>query len=103
MPVLRYNSRTVTFRVSSEEYEVLAHSCKASGARSLSEFARSALFEKVEELSAPRWTLHSDLNTLGKALGELDAALRGASRKICRILGPSGAEHPDNDSGEAQQ
>jgi hypothetical protein len=95
MPVLRNNSRIVTFRVSSEEYEVLARSCMGSGARSLSEFARTAVFDRIEALSAPRLTLHSDLNTLGKALGELDVALREASRRISRLLGPVGTERAE--------
>ena len=101
MPILRRQSRIVTFRVSSEEYEVLAKSCKSSGARSLSEFARAAVFDKIEVLRAPRLTLHSDLSTLGKALGELDLALREASNRIRRMLGPAGTgqagkeDHPN--------
>lgn len=99
MPILRRHSRIVTFRVSSEEYEVLARSGKSSGARSLSEFARAAVFDKIEALRAPRLTLHSDLSTLGKALGELDVALREASNRICRMLGPAGTGRAgmDND------
>jgi hypothetical protein len=97
MPVLRNNSRTFTFRVSSEEYEVMARACMASGSRSLSEFARTAVFEKIEALSAPRLTLHSDLDTLARALGELDVALREASKRICRLLGPVGTERAGGD------
>jgi len=95
MWVMRNNSRIVTFRVSSEEYEVLARSCMCSGARSLSEFARTAVFDRIEALRAPRLTLHSDLSTLGKALGELDVSLQEASKRICRLLGPVRTERTE--------
>ena len=64
----------------------------ASGARSLSDFARTAMFEKIETLRAPRLTLDGDLSTLCKALGDLDGSLREASKRICRILGPVSSE-----------
>lgn len=95
MSVLRSKPRIVTFRVSSEEYDVLARACQGSGARSLSEFARAAILDRIEALSAPRLTIHSDLSTLGKALGELDVALREASKRICRLLGPVGTERAE--------
>ena len=96
---MRNNSRIVTVRVSSAEYEVLTKSCAASGARSLSEFARSAMFDKIGALRAPRLTLDGDLSTLGKALGELDVSLRETSKRICRMLGPVSTESTENGSG----
>ena len=95
MSVLRIKLRIVTFRVSSEEYNVLAKACIGSGARSLSEFARTAVLDRIDALSAPRLTIHSDLSTLSKALGELDVALRETSKRICRLLGPVGSEQDE--------
>ena len=89
---LKTRPRIVTFRVSGEEFETLVKSCKASGARSLSAFARAAVFDKVNLLAAPKLVLTSDLATLGRTLGELDAALQEASRRIGRLLGPADAK-----------
>lgn len=88
MAVLKRKARIVTYRVSGEEYDVLARSCLRSGARSLAEFSRTAIFDKVAALSAPSLGLNRDLSTLGKALAELNCALREASSRINRLLGP---------------
>jgi len=42
MPVLKRRSRIVSFRLSQEEYDALKDTCLAEGARSISDFARSA-------------------------------------------------------------
>jgi len=42
MPVLKRRSRIVSFRLSQEEYDALKDTCIAQGARSISDFARSA-------------------------------------------------------------
>jgi hypothetical protein len=81
----------LTFRVSAEEYDLLAKACVLAGARSLSEFARLAIFDKVEALSCRSFVLNRDLNTLATQLGGLDEALRQASSRISLLLGPSEA------------
>ena len=88
MPVQKRKSRIVTFRISGEEYDALEQACAACGARSVSEFARAALFERVQAVSAPHLNLSGDLRTLGRVLDDVDAALREASRRIQRLLGP---------------
>jgi hypothetical protein len=80
----------LTFRVSAEEYELLAKACFGAGTRSLSEFARLAVFDKVEALSSRSLVLNRDLNTLATQLGGLNEALRQASSRISLLLGPSG-------------
>ncbi len=42
MPVLKRRTRIVSFRLSEEEYEALFASCVSNGARSVSDYARSA-------------------------------------------------------------
>ncbi len=81
----------MTFRLSAEEYIVLERWCKMSGARSISDFARVAILDKVQLLGAPRLTLASDLTTLGKALGDLDKALCETHKKIQGLLGTADA------------
>jgi len=95
MSELKRKSRLVIFRVPEEDYTALTKWCLSSGARSVSEFVRRAVVEKVETMSARRVTFSGDLNTLGKTLGDLDDLLHEASKNIRRLLGPEGAEVAD--------
>src|SRR3954470_8552233 len=92
MPGLKKKSRLVIFRVPEEDYVALQKWSVASGARSISEFVRLAVLEKVQTMSARRVTFSGDLNTLGKTLGDLDDLLHEASKNIRRLLGPAGEE-----------
>lgn len=87
MNVLKRRSRLVTFRTSAEEYETLLQSCIDSGARSIAEFARATVLERTQ--SSRAGNLHGDLTTLGQSLGELDAALVLARKRIRDVLGPA--------------
>jgi hypothetical protein len=90
MVVLRRRYRLVTFRVHSEEYELLTKACMDSGARSISEFSRTAVLQKVEQTEHARpGTLAGDLATLSDRLAELDAALEETRKKIRSVLGSS--------------
>jgi hypothetical protein len=77
----------VTFRLSADEYEALKTTCATGGARSISDFSRSAVLYQLKTQSLQRVTLADDLTTLGVNLGELDGALRELSRRISRVLG----------------
>ncbi len=92
MAVLKPRSRTVTFRVSSEEFLALTASCQNSDSRSISDFARAAVLHKIR--AAGRGGLaRTDMSTLGKALEELDAALGDVSKAIRSI---PASDNPDN-------
>jgi uncharacterized protein (DUF1778 family) len=95
-------SRIVTFRVSGEEFSLLARASRASGSRSLSAFARDAALDKVNAMQTST-TLSGDLRTLTAVLAQLDTALQDASKKIRRLLGPgSGDENGDfSETGES--
>jgi hypothetical protein len=95
VPESKRKSRLVIFRVPDEDYAALTKWCAASGARSVSEFVRLAVLERVEMLGARRVTFSGDLNTLGKTLGELDELLREASKSISRLLGPAQGDKPE--------
>ena len=56
MPGLKKKSRLVIFRVPEEDYVALTKWCTASGARSISEFVRLAVVEKVQTLGSRRVT-----------------------------------------------
>ncbi len=83
----RGRTRVVTFRVSGEEFGLLARARSSSEARSLSSFARRAVLEKVRTMDTPARTLSGDLATLARTLADLDAALTEVSRRIRRVLG----------------
>ena len=88
--VLKRQSRPVTFRVYFDEYDALAKACLNTGTRSVSEFARAAVLQKVQSLSEPNGTLRGDLATLSKQLGELDVSLEDTQKRIRGVLGSSG-------------
>ena len=48
MSVLRPRNRLVNFRLSEDEFERLKASCALQGARSVSDFARSAVLDRME-------------------------------------------------------
>src|SRR4051812_8086281 len=91
-------SRIITFRVSGDEADSLSRAWRASGARSLSAFARDAALDRVQSMHAPPTTLSGDLTTLTKTLTQLDQSLQEASGKIRRVLGPGGPAGEDMDS-----
>ncbi|MBV9268439.1 MAG: hypothetical protein JO061_19890 [Acidobacteriaceae bacterium] len=94
MVVLQRRSRLVTFRVSADEYDALMQACLGSGARSVAEFARIAVLQRARMVDAQAGTLQGDLTTLGKTLGELDATLDLARKRIRDLLGTgTEAEH----------
>ncbi len=99
MSVLKPRSRTVTFRVSAEEFDALTSSCVDSGARSISDFARAAVMQKIHSAGVPAGTLTGDLNTLGRSLAELDQVLLELSRRIRGMLGSV----PDSASGNGHE
>jgi hypothetical protein len=92
MVVLKRRYRLVTFRVHAEEYELLTKACMDSGARSISEFSRAAVLQKVQQTENARpGTLTGDLATLSDRLAELDSALEDVRKKIRIVLGSSSA------------
>ena len=86
MAVLTSRSRLVTFRLSADEYKELQSVCIAEAARSISDFARSAVLRRMVQ-AGKRVTLSEDLATLSAMLEELDTSLRDLRGRIARILG----------------
>ena len=86
MPVIKPRTRTVTFRVSADEFSSLMSSCVRSGARSLSEYARVAVLDK-DKRHGEQAGLTGDLKTVSETLVELEASLLEVSKKIRGVLG----------------
>ena len=87
MPVLMNRTRLITFRLSGDEYESLRATCLNQRARSVSDFARTAVLHRIEAHLSQKVSLGEDLTTLSLHLGELDGALRELSDRISRVLG----------------
>ena len=86
MGVFKSRNRIVTFRLSNEEYDRLQKACQDEEARSVSEFARSAVLRRVGTLpSGPQVPGH-DIETLGEKLDELNGVLRGMKAVIRKVL-----------------
>ena len=81
--------KLVTFRLSGEEYEALKKFCISSGARSISDFARETILERMAH-KTPRGILSSDLTMLSSSLEEIDTLLKDLSGRISKVLGPRG-------------
>lgn len=78
----------MTFRVSAEEHSALTKSCLNSGARSIADFARAAVLQRVQMSSTPAVDLPGDLATLSKRLQDLDVTLMSMRKRIRAVLGP---------------
>jgi len=74
--VVKQRYRPITFRVHSDEYEILMKACVSSGARSVSDFARTAVLQRAQQgQNEQHGTLSGDLATLSDRLGKLDSSL----------------------------
>jgi|HubBroStandDraft_6_1064221.scaffolds.fasta_scaffold615494_1 hypothetical protein len=89
MPLFTSRKKSVTFRLSSEEYEALRNYCIASKVRSVSELARESILMQVYGDRSQRSLISGDLVALGSALVDIDLALKNLSGRISRVLGPA--------------
>ena len=79
MAVLKRRTRSVNFRLSEEEYELLHRVCAASGARSLSDLARSAVSQLIGQNGGP------PDRSLEGAVRRLDLQVAELSRQLQRL------------------
>ena len=87
---LKSRKRLITFRLNLNEYEEVKEAFSAEGWRSLSEFARAAVMQRVQARRTKTVSLGEDLLTLSAKLEELDSALTSLSGHIRRVLGSNG-------------
>ena len=72
--VLKRRRRVVTFRLSEEEYATLKQGYLESDFRSISEFARAAVLERLSLAGAPEGLLVGNLTVVTRELAGLDKA-----------------------------
>jgi hypothetical protein len=89
---LKRRRRVVTFRLSDEEYEALKLHCFEAEVRSISEFSRAAVLDRLSLVSAPQGLLVGNLGLVTRELTGLDKALADLRDHIRRVLGIMGPE-----------
>jgi len=72
MSVLRPRNRLVNFRLSEDEFEKLKASCALQGARSISEFARSSVLDRVEQPTSAHASPQGRIFHLDNKVSELE-------------------------------
>jgi hypothetical protein len=86
MSVIDPRNRLVNFRLSQSEFERLRQVCVRLGARSVSEFARNAVLQSLEEAASgpPAW--RGRLVALDQKVSELEIRVE----HLLRLLGAAG-------------
>ena len=97
MPLFNSRKKSVTFRLSAEEFEALRSYCIASKRRSVSEMARDSVLLQIYGHRSQRDLISGDLADLSSALVEIEGALQNLSGRISKILGPA----PKSSSAQA--
>lgn len=84
MTVLKPRTRLISFRLSDDEYRELANLCASKGARSLSEFLRSALLRFVgcREAGGADPAVAKEMRRLRRLVKALDTRVNGLSRQM---------------------
>ena len=93
MPLFTSRTKSVTFRLTAEEFEALRNYCIASKVRSVSELARQSVLLQVNGNRSESNLISGDLAALSTGLVEIEAALQNLSGRISKVLGPSKKTH----------
>ena len=80
MAVNHPRTKLVNFRLSEEEYEGLKDACGNNNARSVSDFARSAVLSKFRPAVTPAF--EANLTVMNHKVGELEMNLNHLMRQI---------------------
>lgn len=82
---LRNKTHAITFRLGSREYQELVKAVQCRGARSVSEFTRTAVLNRVVAENLQQF-LENDLKTLVARLEDFDEKVRDLRRQIRDLL-----------------
>jgi hypothetical protein len=85
MSVLNPRNRLVNFRLSEVEYEALQAACHTKGARSLSEFARTAVLRALEEPPSPDTPGNARVDTLDRKVSEIELRVEQVLRLLTAV------------------
>lgn len=96
MSVLRPRNRLVNFRLNQEEYETLKAACSSNGARSISDFARSAVMRSVGAGEPGEGLILVRLSKVGHRISELESRIRNLLRLLEGVAGQAAADRSDD-------
>ena len=86
MAVNHPRTKLVNFRLSAEEYEGLKDACGNNNARSVSDFARSAVLSKFRPADKPAF--ETNLTAVNNKVGELESNLQNLMRQMGLLSQP---------------
>ena len=89
MTVLKPRSRSISVRLSEEEFSALLELCSESGARSVSDFTRAAVCNAVKGASRED-VIHSDMKLVRGRMRILEKRIRQLTAEIA-AFNPGGA------------
>ncbi len=93
MAILAARKRIVTFRLTDTEFAALRRVCEVAGSRSISDFAREAVMQKVQSHGGAKPGASEDLRALNHRLEDLADGVRELRNRIARVLAaPSAPE-----------
>jgi hypothetical protein len=78
--------RVVTFRISSEEYENMCAASRSDGSRSVSDFARLAVADRVR-LVNERFSLEDQINEITSKWAGLEPVIQDITTRLERLEG----------------
>lgn len=87
MPVRKHKVRVVSVRFTQDEYEALTRACEAQESRSLSEFTRTAMKERLALAAVEGRLLDGDVDVVARRLEKLYEELRSATERMGEMLG----------------
>lgn len=85
MSILKPRNRLVNFRLTEEEFVLLRDACMAQGARSISDFARSAVLRQADRSSAPRPAADFDMPST-QSLAELTSMMLQLQDRVGQLV-----------------
>jgi hypothetical protein len=92
MSVLKPRNRLVYFRVSEDEFQQFNHFCESTGARSLSDLARSAMHTLMQVSSTQQ------IDCISARLNLLENLIRELNREVVQLTRVLGREAVSNDA-----
>ncbi len=102
-PAERGRWRTISIRLTDEEYQAVSTVHSKAGFRSMSDFGRTAILDRARTLSGQRSLLSASLLTLGSRLSELDSHLKDLRTEIGVLLGGDQRRQQEEEAAVAER
>ena len=86
MPVRRHKVHVVSVRFTEAEYDAITKACEAEEARSLSEFARTAMKERLAAREPEENPIGDNMDAVAKRLERVYRELRSTTESVAAML-----------------